>query len=862
MDVTLGGRSIILTKVEPVRIISMERALPRSIVMERAPERVLHFTGVGLQGVQGERGFTGEQGIQGIQGLKGDQGDQGPRGFTGDQGIQGIKGDTGEQGVQGLKGDKGDKGDQGIQGPVGADSVVPGPKGDTGAQGLKGDTGLQGIQGLKGDTGDQGLQGPIGLTGAKGDTGDVGAKGDQGIQGIQGIKGDTGLTGAKGDKGDTGATGAKGDQGIQGIQGVQGLKGDKGDTGATGPAPDVTLYAMKNVNNNFTASQTINGNVYAASYTANTSVFYPDANHGVIKTGASGAEKYWRFDSNGFLFSLNGGFHAAQHIQTLTYLMVGGTSDASRTEVQKGWLEIRNDGYGPYIDFSFDASSDFHGRISVPKDDGRLWLSRAAGGSLIIGPTIEANGGNGSQSGSVLTHGGLEQTLAKQLTFPSTKNPTDGDASAMLEVRGEGGVYGAYMKFHRPGVHGMYFGVDGSNNLVHGGWTDGGPHTMWDTRNLVMTNSNTANAGVRRDAGGGFSAGIITSTRFQYSDGIVGFGGNVAAGVYTDTNTAIRTQVPNGSIFLQDLSGAQNYAIFGNGSIDFYKHVYMNGNLLRFQGLGLNNGLLFQNGTGPDLRQVMKSNDRIHWTNETNGYEIMNLDREGYLNTRSTVEGNHLRSRNELYVQNWMRSLTNAGWYFDNLGRGMCAPELNGHGFGHIAPYGVGRNGWHGFNLSASPGITLMCNDSSEFGFHREGVGWLQTSNYNGDVTFRGNVTAYSDLRLKTLVGGGKIDRVRERRDNLAASAIMYRRNDGNDRVRIGYGAQTLRAGGNAELVHEADDIRKFTDDTNTGTLSVDYGESAAILAVASKETDDKVAELEARIEQLEAFIKRMIADD
>jgi len=125
----------------------------------------------------------------------------------------------------------------------------------------------------------------------------------------------------------------------------------------------------------------------------------------------------------------------------------------------------------------------------------------------------------------------------------------------------------------------------------------------------------------------------------------------------------------------------------------------------------------------------------------------------------------------------------------------------------------------------------------------------LTSDSVGSNTTFYGNVTAYSDLRLKENVR--EIDNVVSRRDALAKAAIKYER---NGRTRIGYGAQILRDNGNQEFVHEGDDSMKIA--TGLGTLSVDYGETAAVLAVASKITDDRIAALEAEL----AALKQMVA--
>lgn len=215
----------------------------------------------------------------------------------------------------------------------------------------------------------------------------------------------------------------------------------------------------------------------------NTGLLYPDGNHTVIKTGAAGAERYWRFDANGTLYALNGGIYAVADIEAQGTVTSG--SGAKRTNVQQGNLEIRNDGYGPYVDFSTDAATDFHARISVPKSDGRLWLSSVGGGNVVIGVSATANSADGQQNGKVLTEQGTEQTLFKQLTFPSAMNPQDNGANAMLEVRGQGSGYGAWMKFHRPGQYGTYFGMFEDGKWGFGGWSTGATiYEFWTSKNL------------------------------------------------------------------------------------------------------------------------------------------------------------------------------------------------------------------------------------------------------------------------------------------------------------------------------------------------------------------------------------------
>lgn len=136
--------------------------------------------------------------------------------------------------------------------------------------------------------GQPGPQGPTGATGAQGPAGATGPQGPQGPVGATGAQGNTGSTGPQGPVGNTGATGATGATGPAGPTGPQGPEGPPGPSGpgtgdVIGPssavANNLAAYdgasgkllkdsgialsnvALKNVDNAFSAAQTINGNL-------------------------------------------------------------------------------------------------------------------------------------------------------------------------------------------------------------------------------------------------------------------------------------------------------------------------------------------------------------------------------------------------------------------------------------------------------------------------------------------------------------------------------------------------------------------------------------------------------------------------
>lgn len=249
----------------------------------------------------------------------------------------------------------------------------------------------------------------------------------------------------------------------------------------------------------------------------------------------------------------------------------------------------------------------------------------------------------------------------------------------------------------------------------------------------------------------------------------------------------------------------------------------------------------------------------FHWTGVCAAQLYMGSNGQFYFGAQT--DKNNLRQINAgvvlstgaMYASNWYRCYGATGLYNETYGRGIVVPDGT-VSYGNMMAYGAGLNGWAGFSLSSNNKTNWMTDGNSWGMYNATATGWMMSSDMSGNVTFAGNVTAYSDLRLKHNVR--EIDEVTARRDVLASSAIMYER---EGRTRIGYGAQYLRDRGCPEFVREADDALKLA--TGTGTLSVDYGETAAVLAVASKNTDDRVAQLEARIAQLEAIIMGMQGD-
>ncbi|MEV4934732.1 bZIP transcription factor, partial [Sphingobium sp. LSP13-1-1.1] len=195
----------------------------------------------------------------------------------------------------------------------------------------------------------------------------------------------------------------------------------------------------------------------------------------------------------------------------------------------------------------------------------------------------------------------------------------------------------------------------------------------------------------------------------------------------------------------------------------------------------------------------------------------------------------------DLYLRNgaWLRPSNGAsGIYWEDYARGLTVAN-NGSNYGNVNIYGSGNNAWCGYSIHNW--IDFMANGSgagSMRGFYSaDNGGWLMYWDSNNNATFGGNITAYSDERLKQ--NKRPIDNVKSRREGMAKASMLYER-DGL--TRVGFGAQTLELAV-PEVVKTSDDL--------LGTKSVNYMDMVAILAADNQQQEERIIELETENAQL-----------
>ncbi|WP_159832375.1 pyocin knob domain-containing protein [Novosphingobium sp. TCA1] len=199
----------------------------------------------------------------------------------------------------------------------------------------------------------------------------------------------------------------------------------------------------------------------------------------------------------------------------------------------------------------------------------------------------------------------------------------------------------------------------------------------------------------------------------------------------------------------------------------------------------------------------------------------------------------------EHYATGWFRPTGDTGIYWDGRARGIAVADVNSS-YGNITTHGSGAGGWQGYSINNW--LTMMANGSgtnTTRGFYSaENGGWLLSWDSANNAVFPGNVTAYSDERLKD--NKRPIDNVAERRAGMAKAAMLYER---EGITRVGFGAQTLEPYV-PEVVITADDL--------VATKSVNYADMVAILSVDNQNQQNEIDELKARLAALEAVIMSM----
>ncbi len=172
------------------------------------------------------------------------------------------------------------------------------------------------------------------------------------------------------------------------------------------------------------------------------------------------------------------------------------------------------------------------------------------------------------------------------------------------------------------------------------------------------------------------------------------------------------------------------------------------------------------------------------------------------------MNNNSIRDVMEVYNNGWFRTVGNQGLYNPTNGAHFYPNDLS---YGSWRILGS-KNGWTGLHFGGGNGITLMMNEG-EFGFHREGVGWVArftSGRFYGTADYAvsaGSATDSSKLPLS----GGTINGNLTVYGNYATSGEIYtgyqfKCGSGSDTPYLNnpYGADHFRAAGTAWFTYTA----------------------------------------------------------
>ena len=832
----------------------------------------------GAQGTQGQQGIQGIQGIQGTQGAQGLQGIQGIQGTQGTQGIQGIQGTQGAQGLQGVQGIQGTQGTQGIQGIQGitglaftiaktyvsvaaltADTaptnIVSGQfalintsnvedadnsklylwngsiyifqndlSGTAGIQGITGSTGAQGTQGIQGRQGITGAQGTQGIQGLQGITGAQGTQGTQGIQGLQGITGAQGITGSTGAQGTVGTTGSTGAQGITGSTGSTGAQGTVGTTGAQGTVGTTgaqgtvgttgSTGAQGTIGTSVTGAQGTQG-ISGASILGTTNTFSGANTFSSTVTAANFKNAYQSLNLD--TVKTPGLYHYDG--------VISGTQPAGTSWYNVKTIEIGDTNRYSQIVMPYSADRIFYRR----QNDSAAWGSYVellhSGNYNNYSPTL--TGGNASGTWGINITGNAANITA----YTINQSVGSGNSPTFQEVYANGwfrnvstqGLYNGSYGHHFYATSDAYWNIAGNSGSVCSLIMRTGGHQGTIRGYLYSDSSN--NVGLLNSAG---------SWTLQMVGGDYGLfnGSSARAPLFYDSNDTNYYCDPAGTTRLNTVnivgdltvtSGGTSSNIYFADTDEGTRRMHCNSNRIGFLNDGNSWGSYCADGGEWYSDQSVRS--PIFYDSNDTGYYC---DPNGTSNLSSIIING-----GSSYVNGVMRFRSNNGGYAGSI---------------YEAPLSVFSDSNNAAYMSFHKGGQYAVN----FGLDADNVmrigGWSASSNrwqldMSGNMTVAGNVTAYSDIRVKDSIRtiNNALNKVTSLR------GVYFTRKDQDDKTKIHTGVIAQEV----ELV-----LPEVVSEDNESKKNVAYGNMVGLLIEAIKEQQQQIEKQQSQIDELKLLVQ------
>jgi len=206
----------------------------------------------------------------------------------------------------------------------------------------------------------------------------------------------------------------------------------------------------------------------------------------------------------------------------------------------------------------------------------------------------------------------------------------------------------------------------------------------------------------------------------------------------------------------------------------------------------------------------------------------------GFLSAARLYAGWDAGVTGSISTNNWFRTSGGSGLYFADVGWGLYSAQGD---YGNVGTFGTGRNGWSGFSINGGPVFMHNNSSSGSWGIYNDYSNvWMLNSDMSGNATFAGNVTAYSDRRIKKDIKPIK----GALRDLLKIVGVSFTRIDSGE-PGIGVIAQDVQA------VYPHAVTESFKDaERKQGILTVAYGNLVGPIIEAIRELTERLDALEA----------------
>lgn len=204
------------------------------------------------------------------------------------------------------------------------------------------------------------------------------------------------------------------------------------------------------------------------------------------------------------------------------------------------------------------------------------------------------------------------------------------------------------------------------------------------------------------------------------------------------------------------------------------------------------------------------------------------------------------------FKQRWENNGTTVGYVGANSSVSFLIGDSSANNRWHVSQSGgevlqtsSGTNAYYRFHSNGADRNYLYQSGSSVIGFLTTTGGWAFQCDNSGNVTATGNVTAYSDIRLKDDIQ--PIEGALERVSKL--EGVEYTRKSTGKRE-IGFIAQDV-IDHEPTLVDVVDTSTDHTDESFSDLHVMKYQNTVALLVEAVKEQQVQIEELRAELEEL-----------